>query len=132
MTPRRSYAKKQAKANHRRRLNAQQRQPHRQQQAQRPRDALRQALWDLGLPDNLVIEIAGRRRAPKTLFGKVFGLMFPPLFGGRSAYALTRVRGWDKHLPSRILDAVPSAPGASVCAHVPSLSWALFGATASR
>src|SRR5688500_12554069 len=33
--------------------------------------------------------------------------MFPTLFGCTSAYELTRVRGWDKHMPSRILGALP-------------------------
>jgi DDE superfamily endonuclease len=107
MTPSPRYAKKQAKAIHRRRLNAQQRQQHQQRQAQRQINALRQALYDLGLPDNLVIEIEGRLRAQKKLLGKVFGLMFPTLFGCRSAYELTRVRGWDKNLPSRILGVLP-------------------------
>ena len=33
--------------------------------------------------------------------------MFPTLFGCRSAYELTRARGWDKHRPSRLLGALP-------------------------
>jgi hypothetical protein len=33
--------------------------------------------------------------------------MFPTLFGSRRAHELTRVRGWDKHWPSRILGALP-------------------------
>jgi hypothetical protein len=107
MTPNRRYAKKQRKAIARRRLTAQERHQHRQRQAQRDIDALHQALDDLGFPDNLVIEIEGRLRAQKKLLGKLFGLMFPTLFGCRSAYELTRVRGWDKHLPSRLLGALP-------------------------
>jgi hypothetical protein len=107
MTPRRRYVKKHTKALNRRRLNAHQRHQHRQQQAQRDSEALRQALDDLGLPDNLVIEIEGRLRAQKKLLGKLFGLMFPTLFGCKSAYALTCVRGWDKNLPSRLLGALP-------------------------
>jgi hypothetical protein len=59
------------------------------------------------LPDNLVTEIEGRLRAQKRLLGKIFGLMFPTLFGCDSAYELTRTRGWDKNLPSRILGALP-------------------------
>jgi hypothetical protein len=85
MTPPRGYAKKQAKAINRRRLNAQERHQYRQRQAQRDIEALRQALDDLGLPDNLVIEIEGRLRAQKKLLGKIFGLMFPTLFGCKSA-----------------------------------------------
>jgi hypothetical protein len=107
MTPSRRYAKKHAKAIHRRRLNAHERHQHQQQQAQRHIDALRQALHDLGLPENLVIEIEGRLRAQKKLLGKFFGLMFPTLFGCRSAHELTRVRGWDKNVPGRLLGALP-------------------------
>ena len=33
--------------------------------------------------------------------------MFPPLFGCRTPSAWSRVRGWDKHLPSRRLGALP-------------------------
>jgi hypothetical protein len=33
--------------------------------------------------------------------------MFPTLFGCRSAYELTCVRGWDKNMPSRLLSALP-------------------------
>jgi hypothetical protein len=101
------YVKKQAKAIKRRRLNAQDRHAHQQRQAQRDIEALRQALDHLGLPDDLVIEIEGRLRAQKKLLGKIFGLMFPTLFGCRSAHELTRVRGWDKNMPSRILAALP-------------------------
>jgi hypothetical protein len=107
MTPRRRYAKKQIKALNRRRLNAQQRHQRQQLKAQRDIEALRQALDDLGLPDNLVSEIEGRLRAQKKLLGKIFGLMFPTLFGCTSAYELARVRGWDKHLSSRLLSALP-------------------------
>ena len=55
MTPTRRYAHKQAKALKRRRLNAQERHVHQQRQAQRDIEALRQALDDLGLPDDLVL-----------------------------------------------------------------------------
>jgi hypothetical protein len=101
------YANKQAKAIKRRRLNAQERQAHQQRQAQRDIEALREALDHLGLPADLVIEIEGRLRAQKRLLGKIFGLMFPTLFGCRSAHELTRVRGWDKNVPFRILGALP-------------------------
>ena len=103
----RRYVKKQAKAITRRRLNAKERHERQQRQAQRDIDALRQALYDLGLPDDLVIEIEGRLRAQKKLLGKIFGLMFPTLFGCRSAHELTRTRGWDKNVPSRLLGALP-------------------------
>jgi hypothetical protein len=107
MTPTRRYVKKQNKAINRRRLNARERHQRQQRQAQRDIEALRQALDDLGLPDNLVIEIEGRLRAQKKLLGKIVGLMFPTLFGCRSASELTCVRGWDKHLPSRISHSAP-------------------------
>lgn len=107
MSPATRYARKQAKATHRQRLSAKERHERQQRQAQRNIEALRHALDDLGVPDNLVIEIEGRLRAQKKLLGTIFGLMFPTLFACRSAYELTCVRGWDKHLPSRMLGALP-------------------------
>ena len=107
MSPAKRYARKQAQAITRRRLHAKERHERQQRQAQRDIAALHQALQDLGLPDNLVTEIEGRLRAQKKLLGKIFGLMFPTLFGCGSAYELPRTRGWDKNLPSRILGALP-------------------------
>src|SRR4030095_14955135 len=106
MSPAKRDAQKHTKAR-RRRLNAQERHERQQKQAQRDIEALHQALHDLGLPDNLVAEIEGRLRAQKKLLGKIFGLMFPTLFGCINAYELTRTRGWDKNLPSRLLGALP-------------------------
>ena len=93
--------KKHAKAITRRRLQAKERHEHQQRQAQRDIDALHQALHDVGLPDDLIIEIEGRLHAQKKLLGKIFGLMFPTLFGCRSAHELTRTRGWDKNMVRR-------------------------------
>ena len=107
MTRTRRYVTQPAKAITRRRLNAQERHERQQKQAQRDIEALHQALHDLGLPDNLVTEIEGRLRAQKQLRGQIFGLMFPTLFGCINASELTRTRGWDKHLPSRLLGALP-------------------------
>jgi DDE superfamily endonuclease len=107
MSPAKRYARKQAQAITRRRLHAKERHERQQRKAQRDIEALHQALHDVGLPDNLVTEIEGRLRAQKRLLGKIFGLMFPTLFGCDSAYELTRTRGWDKNLPSRILGALP-------------------------
>jgi hypothetical protein len=107
MSPAKRYDRKQAKASHRRRLTAKERHERQQLKAQRDIDALHQALHDLGLPDDLVIEIEGRLRSQKKLLGKIFALMFPTLFGCRSAHELTRTRGWDKNMPSRILGALP-------------------------
>jgi hypothetical protein len=46
------------------------------------------------------------KRAGK-LLGKIFGLMFPTVFGCRTHHELTRVRNWDKNLPGQILGALP-------------------------
>lgn len=107
MSPTQRYAKKQAKARQRRRLRTQERLGRQQHQAQRYIEALYQALEDLGLPETLVAEIEGRLRAQQKLLGKLFGLMFPTLFGCRHAHELTRVRGWDKNIPGRLLSALP-------------------------
>src|SRR2546421_6542198 len=107
MSPAKRYARKQAQVITRRRLHAKERHERQQRKAQRDIEALHQALHDLGLPDDLVIEIEGRLRAQKKLLGKIFALMFPTLFGCLNAYELTRTRGWDKNLPSRILGALP-------------------------
>src|SRR5688572_13818800 len=78
-----------------------------QARAQRYVHALEQALVDLGLSETLVVEVEWRLRALGKLLGKIFGVMFPTLFGCRTTYELTRVRGWDKNLPGRILGALP-------------------------
>jgi hypothetical protein len=107
MSPSKRYAKKQAKARQRRRLHAQDRLERDRRQAQRAAEALYQALEDLGLPANLVVEIAGRLRSQQQLLGKIVGVMFPALFGCRTNAELCRVRGWDKNLPSHLLSALP-------------------------
>ena len=85
---------------------------HRQQareqaRAQRYLRALEQALVDVGLPEPLVTEVEWRLKALGKLLGNIFGLMFPTAFGCRTAYELTRVRGWDKNLPGKLLGALP-------------------------
>ena len=107
MSPSRRYAKKQAKARQRRRLHAQERLERDRRQAQQAAEALHQALEDLGLPANLVVEIEGRLRSQHKLLGKIVGVMFPALFGCRTPAELCRVRGWDKNWPSRLLRALP-------------------------
>lgn len=107
MASARASAKKHAQVITRRRLKARQRIAHERQQAKRDLAALHQALQDLGFPDDLVAEIEGRLRAQQKLLGKIFGLMFPTLFGCRHVYELTRVRGWDKNRPVEILGALP-------------------------
>jgi hypothetical protein len=107
MSPNTRYAKKHAKARPRRRLQAHERLERDRAQAQQAAEALHQALEALGLPDNLVVEIAGRLRSQQQLLGKIVGVMFPPLFGCRTPSELCRVRGWDKQWPARILGALP-------------------------
>ena len=107
MSPTKRDAKHQAKALTRRRLNATERHERPPRQSQRDIEALQQALHDLGLPDDLGPEIAGRLHAPQKRLGTIVGRMFPPLFGCITTSALTRTRGWDTHLPSRMLGALP-------------------------
>jgi hypothetical protein len=107
MSPSTRGAKKYAKARKRRYLKAQERLERDRRQAQQAAEALEHALHDLGLPKNLVAEIAGRLRSQQKLLGKIVGVMFPPLFGCRTNTELCRVRGWDKNLPSHLLGALP-------------------------
>ena len=97
----RQYHKRQAKARQRRRRTAAERLARDRRQAQQAAKALEQALHDLGLPEDLVTEIEGRLRSQHKLLGKIFGIMFPPLFGCRTSSELCRVRGWDKNLVRR-------------------------------
>jgi hypothetical protein len=107
MVPMKRYTKKQAKATKRRRLKAQERLRQQRADARRYIEAIHQALEDLGFPDSLVAEIEGRLHAQQVLLGKIVGLMFPTLFGARHPHELTRVRGWDKNVPSQLLSALP-------------------------
>jgi hypothetical protein len=107
MSPAKRCAQKHAKARQRRRLQAQERLARDCRQAQHAAEALQQALDELGLPEDLVTEIAGRLRSQQKLLGKIVGMMCPPLFGCRTNTELCRVRGWDKNLPSRLLGALP-------------------------
>jgi hypothetical protein len=107
MSPMKRYANKQTKARKRRRLKAQERLKQQRAQAQHYIEALHQALKDLDFPDTLVAEIEGRLRAQQKLLGKIVGLMFPTLFGCRHGHELTRVRGWNKNIPSQLLGALP-------------------------
>jgi hypothetical protein len=93
MSPLKRYAKKQTKARQRRRHTAHERLWHDQQQAQRAIEALEHALRALGLLDNLVQAIEGCLRRQQKRLGKLFGLMFPTLFGCRTPAELSRVRG---------------------------------------
>jgi hypothetical protein len=101
MSPHKRDAKQHAKARRRRYRTAQERLARDRRQAQQAAEALQQALDDLGLPENLVTEIAGRLRSQQKLLGKIVGMMCPPLFGCRTNFELCRVRGWDKNLVRR-------------------------------
>jgi hypothetical protein len=107
MSPAKQDATQHAKAKKRRRLTAQERLERDCRQAQQAAQALQQALDALKLPQDLVAEIEGRLRSQHKLLRKIFGVMFPPLFGCRTNTELCRVRGWDKNLPARILGALP-------------------------
>src|SRR5687767_3286730 len=107
MSPVQRYAKKHAKVSRRRRLKAHERLARDRHQAQQAAQALEQALEDLGLPQELVVEIEERLRSQQKLLGKIVGVMCPPLFGCRTNTELCRVRGWDKNLPTRLLGALP-------------------------
>src|SRR6266576_141662 len=107
MTRTKAYQKRQAKARQRRRRNPHERFQRDQAHAQRAAQALEQALQELALPQTLVQEIEGRLRSQQRLLAKIFGLMFPTLFGCRTTAELSRVRGGDKNLPSRLLGALP-------------------------
>ena len=102
-----AYQKRSAKASQRRRRTAQERLARDRRQAQWAAEALQQALNDLGLPTDLVTELEGRLRSQQKLLGKIVGMMCPPLFGCRTNTELCRVRGWEKNLPSRVLNALP-------------------------
>src|ERR671911_212884 len=107
MAPMKRYPKKQAKANNRRRLNVNQRLRQQRAQAQRYIEAIHQALEDLGFPDTLVTEIEGRLQTQHKLLGKIVGIVFPTLFGCQTSHELTRVRGWNKNIPTQLLSALP-------------------------
>jgi len=102
------YATKPAQARQRRRLQAQERLKHQRAQAQPSIAAIHQALKALDGPDTLVAEIAGRVQAQQKLLGTIVGLRLPTLFGCRHGHERTRVRGWNKTVPSRLLGARPT------------------------
>lgn len=99
---------RQHRAKQRRRQQTRERLQREQARAQRHLQALERALVDLGLPETLVVEVEWRLKALGRLLGKIFGIMFPTMFGCRTAYELTRVRGWDKNLPGKVLGALPT------------------------
>jgi hypothetical protein len=68
---------------------------------------LEQALVGVGLPETLTAAGERRLKAQEQRLGKIFGVMFPALFGCRTSDELTQVRVWDKNLPGRLLGALP-------------------------
>jgi len=77
------------------------------QRALRHVQALEQALADWGLPETLAVEVEWQRRSLGKLLGKIFGVLFPAVGGCRTPDELTRVRAWDKNLPTTLLGALP-------------------------
>jgi len=85
------------------------REPLQRAQARAPRhvQALEQALADWGLPETLAVEVEWQRRSLGKLLGKIFGVLFPAVCRCRTSDELTRVRAWDKNLPTTLLGALP-------------------------
>jgi hypothetical protein len=79
MIPGKRDAKQHAKARKRRYLKARERLARDRRQAQQAAQALEQALHDLGLSEDLVIEIEGRLRSQKELLSKIVGRISPLL-----------------------------------------------------
>src|SRR5260370_39098469 len=106
MSPSKRYAKKQAKARQHRRLHAHEHLERDRRQAQRAAEALHQALEDLGLPANLVVEIEGLVVTFKTHLGNLLWVIFPALACSRRPSVFSHLRGWHKHEHSRMLGDV--------------------------
>ena len=94
-------------ARQRRRLQVHERLERDRRQAQQAAEALHQALEDLGLPANLVVEIEGRLHSQQKLLGKRVGVMFPTLWLSDPA-ELCRVC-WDKQWPPGCWGPCPNA-----------------------
>jgi hypothetical protein len=107
MAPMTRTQRREYHAKHRRFQKYRERLQREQARAQRSLEAMERALIDLGLPETLAAEVQWRLKRVGKLLGKIFGLMFPPVFGCRTHHELTRVRNWDKNLLSQILGALP-------------------------
>jgi len=94
-------------AKQRRLRKSRERLQHEHQRAQRLLQALAQALVDVGLSETLGAEVEWRLQAPVQRLGNIFGMLFPTLLGCQPTDELTQRRGWDKHLPGRLLGALP-------------------------
>jgi hypothetical protein len=75
--------------------------------APRHLQALEPALVAVGVAASRTAEVQWRLQTVRKRRGQSFGLRFPTIVGGRTYHALTRVRAWDKHLPLRLLGALP-------------------------
>jgi hypothetical protein len=119
MTHTRAYYKRGPQAREKRQQQAQQRRLEQaraplqgeQARAQRHLHALEQAMVDWGLPATGAAELEWRLQNMGTLLGNIVGLMFPTWFGCQTTSELTRVRLWDKHLPSKLRGALPQRKG---------------------
>src|SRR5215471_15049852 len=93
MSPATRGAPQGTKARHRRYRTAHEHLARDCRQPQHAAEALQQAFDELGLPKDLMTEIAGRLRSQYKLLGKIVGVIFPPLFGCRTYSELCRVQG---------------------------------------
>ena len=112
------YAKQRRLQKYRERLQRE------QARAQRSLQALEQALVDLGLPETVAAEVQWRLKTVGKLLGKIFGLMFPTLFGCRTYHELTPGAGLGQE-PARSASWVPcpSRSGCGSCSTAGRTSW---------
>jgi len=110
-------------------LHAKERHERQRRQAQRDIAALYQALHDLGVPEDLVIEIEGRLRAQKKLLGKILASCFPPSLGVEVPMSSRGYADGTKMGPPVSWVPYPSVPGSNACASSAKISSAPFGAT---
>ena len=111
MAPRTPPQRRAYQAEQRRLQQAGARLQHEHARAPRQLQALPQALGDLALPESLAEEGQGRLNAMTTWLEKIGGRLLPPLLGCRSDHERCRVRGGEKNLPGRLLEALPKRPG---------------------
>jgi hypothetical protein len=108
MAPMTRAQRREYHAKHRRRQKYREQLQREHARAPRSLHALEQALVDVGVPETLATAVQWRLNAGGKLLGTICGLMFPPRFGCRTSHELTRVRGWEKNLPSQIVGALPT------------------------
>ena len=128
MSPSKRYAKKHAKARQRRRLQVHERLERDRRQAQQAAEALHQALEDLGLPANLVVEIEGRLRSQQKLLGKIVGVMFPTSLAVGPPQSCVACGAGISSGPPGCLGPCPNAPGSNGCGAWRWRCWSRSGA----